>query len=160
MISFFDKKISLLIFSFLCLIFCGCTSPNYVKDSVDQDSISALRMSCKKPYELTQDCSSFFGAKRKIRIRDVDVKISGNDGGTIVFLMSAKSKNIKGSSNLKINIAYELVKRELIKNDVTIIRVRPVQDIGFLIGYVIEADSNAYAILKELSIDKTKKSKF
>ncbi len=50
------------------------------------ETTSAVWMSCSKPYRLTQDCSFWFGANRKISIEGVEGNIAGSKDGMIVLV--------------------------------------------------------------------------
>ncbi len=60
---------------------------------------------------------------RKISLSGIDMKIAGSIDGQVVLIAGP---SVFASHNEKINIAYELVKRELFKNDIKLVATRPV----------------------------------
>jgi len=106
------------------VLFPGCqTTPVYVGDANEVDVISTFGFTCNKPYELSQDCSGWSLMNRKISLSGIDMKIAGSIDGQVVLIAGP---SVFASHNEKINIAYELVKRELFKNDIKLVATRPV----------------------------------
>ena len=133
----------------------ACQSPTYVPDAKGTEAISATAMTCSRPYELPQDCSSWSGATREIAIGDVNMKIAGSSDGRIVLLSGPRPNvdTLKGSHTQITNFAYEIVKSELVDAGLEIVKVEPVASMGSLYGYVIELDGDAYSVLRAHSID-------
>ena len=139
----------------LMLTACG-TVTAIVPDAEGVDHISAIGMGCNKPYSLTQDCSGFSGATRLVEIADFRFKIAGSDDGTVVLMMGAKpnSDAWKGKSTETANVAYEVTKKYLLDNMITITAAEPVSSGSMLAGYVITTDGDAYQLLKEKSVEQ------
>ena len=139
----------------LVLTACG-TVTAIVPDAEGVEHISAIGMGCNKPHTLTQDCSGFSGATRLVEIADFRFKIAGSDDGTIVLMMGAKpnSDAWKGKSTETANVAYELTKKFLLDNKISITAAEPVSSGSMLAGYVITTDGDAYQLLKEKSVEK------
>ena len=146
------RSVAILSFSFLSA--CGPATA-VVPDAEGMEPISALKLRCDKPYKLTQDCSGFSGASRLIEISAFQFKIAGIEDGSIVLIMGAKkmSNALTGNSAETANVAYELSKRFLLENGVTINFTEPVSSGRLLAGYVITTDENAYEILSQMSVE-------
>ena len=135
----------------------GCgTVTAVVPDADGVEHVSALGLGCKKPYALTQDCSGFSGATRLVDLGDFQCKIAGTEDGTIVLMMGAKpnSDAWSGKSTEKANVAYELAKKLLLDNGITVLKVEPVSSGSLLAGYLITADGNAYELLSSYTVEK------
>lgn len=132
---------------------CG-TVTAIVPDAEGVEHVSAIGMGCKKPYPLTQDCSGFSGATRRVEISEFRFKIAGSEDGSIVLLMGEKqmSDAWAGRSAETANIAYELVKKQLVESGVTITLAEPVSSGALLAGYVITTDGDAYSVLSEFTV--------
>lgn len=143
--------ISLLLF----LSACG-TVTAIVPDAEGVEHISAVGMGCNKPYALTQDCSGFSGATRLIEISGFRYKIAGSEDGSVVLMMGAKpnSDAWKGKSTETANVAYELTKKFLVENGVTVTSTEPVSSGSLLAGYVITADGDAYQLPSQHTVEK------
>ena len=139
----------------LFLAACG-TVTAIVPDAEGVDRISAVTMGCNKPHKLTQDCSGFSGATRLVELSGVQFKIAGSGDGRVVLLMGAKqiSDAHKGKSTEVANVAYEVTKKYLLDQGVKITLVEPVASGSLLAGYAITTDSDAYSLLKTLSVEK------
>lgn len=120
-----------------------------VADAEGVEAVSAIFMSCKKPFGLTQDCSALSGPKRKIEIDGQPFKVAGNESGTITVLFGRGGVNPSASSNL----GYELAKRELEKRGFEIVKVTPIESAGTMFGYAIETDRPAYSIWQEFTTE-------
>ena len=111
-----------IILSMLALITACASAPHIQVADVNAKPVNALRLTCKSPFNLTQDCSSFWGPTKSITIDGVKFKVSGNESSTITLLYGSgyvphREKN---------NIAYELVKKELLSHGFQIVSVIPV----------------------------------
>jgi len=139
----------------LALGACG-TVTAIVPDAEGVEHVSAIGMGCNKPYKLTQDCSGFSGATRLVEISNFRFKIAGSEDGSIVLMMGAKptSDAWNGKSTETVNVAYEVTKKFLLENDVTVTSAEPVSSGSLLAGYIIQSDGNAYEVLSEKSIEK------
>lgn len=138
----------------LFLVACG-TVTAIVPDAEGVEHISAIGMGCKKPYELTQDCSGLSGAKRLVEISGFQFKIAGSSDGSIVLMMGAKptSDAWSGKSAETANVAYELTKKLLAENGVGVVKAEPVSSGAMLAGYVITADGDAYTVLSKMTVE-------
>jgi hypothetical protein len=135
----------------------GCASTAVVEGA--DNEISALSMSCKKPYVFTQDCSIWSGAKRTIELEGFAIKVAANEPGDVILVMDAHafarsmlegvSLNIgKDHHSVASNNSFEAVRRVLASDGKSIIRFRPVTSFGNIDGYVLELDSDGYSLLK------------
>ena len=134
---------------------CG-TVTAIVPDAEGVEHISAIGMGCNKPYELTQDCSGFSGSTRLVELSEFRFKIAGSEDGSIVLMMGAKptSDAWSGKSTETANVAYELAKKHLLENGITINKVEPVSSGALLAGYVITTDGDAFGTLSRLTVEK------
>jgi len=148
----------------LVAVVAGCSTTPAVDESLGEESISGVSMSCKKPYELPQDCSIWSGATRKIEIEGFPVKIAGSSDGNIVLVMDAHIFGNAFKEGITLNLAedyqtvaannsYEAVQKALNKNGVTISQVRPVVTLGRINGYVLVLASDGYTGLTEYSVE-------
>lgn len=111
--------------------------------------ISAIKMTCDKPYKLGQDCSRS-EAKRTVWIEKQEMKIAGSDDGKIVFIMGHE-RYIDDASALA---CLELVRNELLaKGGITILKVVNVMRLGRIKGFVLELDGDGYSILRNYSVE-------
>lgn len=145
-------------FAFLALLLLGgCgTVTSVVPDAEGVAHVSGLSMSCKKPYVLTQSCSGFSGANLLIEVSDFRYKIAGSEDGSIVLMMGAKpnSDALSGRSTESANIAYEVTRKLLLDNKISVSLVEPVTSGSYLAGYLITATGDAYGVLKEFAVKK------
>lgn len=141
--------------SALLLAACG-TVTAIVPDAEGVDHISAIGMGCNKPYVLTQDCSGFSGATRLIEVADFQFKIAGSEDGSVVLMMGAKptSDAWSGKSSETANIAYEVTKKALAENGITVTKAEPVSSGSMLAGYVISTTGDAYKVLREMTVEE------
>ena len=133
---------------------CG-TVTSIVPDAEGVEHVSAIGMGCNNPYELTQSCSGFSGATQLVEITGFQFKIAGNSDGTVVLMMGAKqmSDAWTGKSTETANVAFEVVKKYLVDNGVTITLVEPVSSGALLAGYIITADGDAYTLLARNAVE-------
>lgn len=144
----------------LLLAICGCATPTTtVTESKSlESSIDTLCMTCKDPYPLTQDCSIWSGATRKLSINGFDVRVAGSEKGDIVLVMDAHYvRNVVFGNpfdlgfpryNQAVNKSFEAVKEVLVDEKLELLEVIPVASIT-LDGYVIKLNGDGYSILKK-----------
>lgn len=139
-----------LILAFLITASIGCTSNPAIRvsDAEGIESISAIGMSCKKPFKLTKNCSLWSGPTKKISIDNVKMKVSSNEEGNITVMFSKNSATATPITNL----AYELIKKELTKRGFKIIKVTPIESTGIMFGYAIQTDKPSYHIWDEFKL--------
>lgn len=139
-------KTTLLLFSAVLLTACVSNPPVLVPDSVNNDSISAIGMTCGSPHKLSQDCSGLSGPTKKISISGIKMKVAGTSDGTVIVMFGTSSI----SPNMQeINTSYELIKRALVANKIGIVKTTPVISSNILFGYAIETDKPAYKLISE-----------
>ncbi len=133
---------------------CG-TVTTIVPDAEGVEHVFAIGMGCNKPYELSQSCSGFSGATRLVEISGFQFKIAGTADGTVVLMMGAKqmSDAWSGRSGETANIAFEVVKKYLVDEGVSITLVEPVSSGALLSGYIVTADGDAYSLLSRHSVE-------
>ena len=137
----------------------GCASSKIAEGAREEDKVSTLKVSCSKPYELTQDCSVLSGAKRKIWIQGHKIKIAGSADGKIVLVMDPHpflTAAITGATfwladaqSAENNESFYQVRSLLQAKGVEIIKVVPINSFGSIDGYFLELDKDGYSILKE-----------
>jgi hypothetical protein len=139
----------------------GCVTVPVVEPAANQKPLSVFSFGCRAPYELSQDCSSWMVANRRIRIEQAEALISGNADGRTVVVMDPHSWRNTILRNPLIfnapqrtrasNAAFVAVREILANEGVRISRVVPIEGNGDVWGYVIEIDSDAYSILRKFS---------
>jgi hypothetical protein len=112
--------------------------------------ISAVTMTCDKPYQLGQDCSKK-RPNRIIRIGDQQMKIAGSDDGKVVLIMHMQERFIDDASALA---CFELVKNELLaKGGITVLKSVNVMWARKIRGFFLELDGDGYSFLKNYSVE-------
>ncbi len=136
----------------LAVVTVGCASQPALRvaDAGTNPSVSAVGMSCKKPFALTQDCSGLSGPAKKINVAGQPMKVAGNETGTITAMFGPST--MSPSTDVS-NTAYELLKRELVARDFEIINVTPIESVGVMYGYAIETTEPHYAVWGEFAAD-------
>ena len=129
---------------------CGCASQPAarVTDADGMESVSAITLSCGKPFALTQDCSIWSGPTKKINVGGKDIKVSGNADGTIT-VMFGQEKSTQAT-----NLAYDLLKRELVERGYEITSVTPIESAGLMFGYAIETTEPNYQVWEEFAVEE------
>jgi hypothetical protein len=128
---------------------CGSQPAVRVPDAQGVEAVSAIGMGCKKPFGLTQHCSGFSGPTKKIVIGDQKVKVSGNEDGTITVMFGPNSSKATSVTNL----AYELMKRELVSQGFDILQVTPIESGGIMFGYAIQTAKPNYQVWDAFAVD-------
>lgn len=125
------------------------------------EGIHGWKASCSNPYTLTQDCSSWSGATRKIKIDEIEFSIAGSAEGNAILLMpnlsfsdSLSSAFFNGPGSKKTKAAKQSLKTVtsfLEEKGFKIIKtiLMYTTDIE---GYFLEVDGDAYAELKKHSL--------
>ncbi len=111
---------------------------------------SAFFLSCKKPYKLDQDCSSFSGAKRTIKINEKEMNIAGSADGKIVMV----TNNQIVTNKARLALCCCLIKEKLLANGIRIIKVTK-----FIVGnkeyaYIFDLDNDGYSFLKNFTVER------
>lgn len=121
-----------------------------VPEAQGAKAVSALSMSCSRPWGLTQDCSTLAGPSRLINVNGVEVKVAGNDEGTITVMFGGTNV---GNLGQRSNAGFEMMKRELSLRGHDIVAVTPIVSAGTVFGYAIETRASTYALWTEFSVD-------
>jgi hypothetical protein len=112
--------------------------------------ISAVTMTCDKPYQLGQDCSKK-RPNRTIRIGDQEMKIAGSNDGKVVLIMNMQERFIDDASALA---CFELVRNELLaKGGITVLRAVNIMWARKIRGFFLELDGNGYSFLRNYSVE-------
>jgi hypothetical protein len=143
-----NKKI-LIVAASLVLSACSSAPAIRVSDAVGIESVSAIGMSCKKPFSLTQDCSGWSGPAKRINVSGQQVKVAGNETGTITVMFGENNSKATQTSNL----GYDLLKRELVSRSYEIVQVTPIESAGLMFGYAIETSEPSYQIWDEFKVE-------
>jgi hypothetical protein len=119
-----------------------------VSDSavVSTATASLLSFTCKKPFVLERDCSSWSGPKRRIEARGVALKVAGSADGRTIALMKASL----WESRFPLQ-GYPAVEAELRSHNIGIKRVTAISQFDKIHGYILELDGDGYSILEDLS---------
>jgi hypothetical protein len=112
------------------------------------DELSAITVTCNKPYKIEQDCSIWSGATRLIKIKDQKIRVAGSDDGKIILV---KDKLITNDES--VFACFELVREELLSKGISIMKVTKLMTLGEVKGCILELDGDGYSILKEYSVD-------
>lgn len=125
------------------------------------ESLNFDSTNCNRPYKLTEDCSFWSGATRKIEINGVRAKIAGTADGKIILLMSGSHilNSIKDGLSLGIgdtrskptHKCLEVVKPLLQSMDIKILKVTKLVSYGAVDGYFLELSDDGFSILKGYS---------
>lgn len=149
------------LFAILSLV-AGCASTTVVTDAQGHEAINTVGMTCKKPYELSRDCSIWSGATRKIDIEGFELKIAGSEAGTEVLVMDAHLFKNSMSDIFTLNSpthsqasnqSYNSVKKVLTAENISIKKAVPLRSFGNVDGYVLELDGDGYKKLIEYSVE-------
>ena len=127
----------------------GCASP--ATDGPPSE-ISALKMSCNKPYRLERDCSLWSSsfATREIELNGVGMHVAGSADGRVVFVVPDDLTSHAFKNDLPVatnRAAFELV-TWLEAEGISIVRQIPVTTSGKAMGYVLELDRDGYSLLE------------
>jgi hypothetical protein len=107
------------------------------------EKINSITLSCKKPYSLTQGCSSLTGPKQKIQHQEVKGKLAGTENGEIVILMKSSAFTQKFElKNQGVNCLETLNQA-----GITVHEIRPVVSLGQTMGYAFITNGDAYGLL-------------
>lgn len=124
------------------------------------EEISYTAASCNRPYKLTQDCSFWTGAARKVQIGDTTVKIAGSENGNIILVMAGSHilNSVKDGLTLGIGDSrteptkkcLELVTSSLESQNIKVMKVSKLLSHGAVDGYFLELSEDGYSYLKTL----------
>lgn len=133
------------------LLVSGCASSTAIRvsDADGVESISAIAMSCRKPFELTQDCSILSGPTKKISVDGHEVKVAGSSDGTITVMFGGGVARATQNSNL----GFELLKKALIERGFAISSVTPIESAGSMFGYAIATSQPSYHLWDEFVVE-------
>ncbi|MCB1666702.1 MAG: hypothetical protein KDI24_00010 [Pseudomonadales bacterium] len=133
----------------LVLVACSSQPAVRVSDAEGIPSVSAIGMSCKKPFALTQDCSNWSGPTKKISLGGQEVKVAGNAEGTVTVMFGPNSSKATPRTNL----GFDLLKRELVGKGFEITKVTPIESAGVMFGYAIETTEPNYQIWDAFKVE-------
>lgn len=117
------------------------TAPRVV-EALGVPSVSAVKMTCKKPFGLTRDCSNMMGPKRKIVIDGHAFKIAGNESGTVTVMFAG----LGGKEDPLANQVFDAMKAELTRRGLAVVKVTPIESLGMMFGYAVETDRPSYDV--------------
>ena len=145
------------------LLSCSTRAPYVVDEAVGMETLSTLKVSCKKPYQLDQDCSLWNGATRKIEIEGIPARIAGSEDGKQILVMDGNpylnafkqsvSFTDKDYHSEGFNSGYDAIKHALTLKKIIILKVVPLVTFDRVDGYILELDKDGYSLLKEYSIE-------
>ena len=94
-IKHFMNRLSLiLLFSIFLVSGCINVPETMAVDGVEMKTHNSFSVTCKKPYQLTQDCSSASGATRVAIIAGTSIKLAGSVDGHIIMLMNNQTLKV------------------------------------------------------------------
>ena len=128
----------------------------FARYNIKKTYLPLLKVSCKYPYRLTEDCSSLFGGKQKITLDDYKFKIASSEDGQIVMVNFKSGKLIRASNDEK-NKVFESFYNLFSSYPVRIQEVVILLGISWMkeapmIGFILLFDGDGYSILKRLLI--------
>jgi len=124
------------------------TEQSYKKD---MQTFSGIAATCNNPFALSQDCSNWSGAKRKIKINGVEAKIAGSEDGKVVMVMGPSL--FSGSLSINADKALDETANVLKENGIAIKKVTGITLGKNIAGYFIELDGDGYKVLKKYSME-------
>ena len=148
----------IIIIAGLVAVLSACAATPSVTGADDTATLNTLTTTCKKPYRLTQDCSIWSGATRKIDLGGFIVKTGASADGKVVLVMDSNLVSNTYADLLTLNSpthsaasnnSFYAVKRLLDKAGIKILRIRPLRSFGNVDGYVLELKSDGYSMLKK-----------
>lgn len=144
------KTLNLLVL--LPIIISGCVSvPSSVDfNGRDVPAIGPLGAGCKKPYVLTQDCSGFSGATRKIRFHDNIVRIAGSEDGTTFMVMADSALSFK---TFELTVTSSNLEKHLLDLGFELIETKAMAVNDDIAGLFFVFDGDVYTVLKEFTVE-------
>jgi PBP1b-binding outer membrane lipoprotein LpoB len=136
----------------MALLLSGCVStpPSVTYNGEQIPTVGFLSLSCSKPYDLSQDCSSISGAKRKILFDNHEVRIAGTEDGTTILIMAKGAIKLE---TMKLTIATSAIEDYLVEQGFTVLGREAVAGNGEIAGYFLIFDGDAYSLLREFTQD-------
>jgi hypothetical protein len=132
------------------------------KERIIDSEYPTLFTTCSKPYRLSQDCSSWNGAKRLIEINNYRLKVAGSDDGKVVLVMNAHQLRNAVATVLTLGVAsvntrdnmdsLRSVEGVLSANDIRILKKVKLVSPSDVDGFILELDRDGYSILRKYSI--------
>jgi len=124
--------------------------------------ISALAVTCSRPYSLIQDCSNFSGAQREILIDGQKLKVAGTADGKVILVMNnnymrneltlALTLGIAENNSRESNDAMSAVEKLFSENGIGILKKTRMGTRLTTVGYLLELDQDGYSLLKKYSV--------
>lgn len=156
------SKLAILVWLFAIT---ACVNVPIVDDIPKSEVVSRSGFSCKKPYELTRDCSPNSAATRALSINGRAIRVASTDTGDIVFVNGPTPwtdclfrdifvLNCPTHSK-KSNESYGALRSYYDANGIGVTRVEALKVFGTIVGYYISLDTDGYSLLAdlELSVD-------
>ncbi len=109
------------------------------------DNISALSVTCKKPYIMTRNCSDWSGPKKKINIDGIKAELASNEEGTVVLVKNQGLSDHSKNKKILISVLKIIMNHNIKINKLTGLYVTKSPHQYF--GYFIEVDQDLYSIL-------------
>ena len=112
--------------------------------------VEGLTASCKKPFNVCQDCSNWSGATRKIEFNSRCAKVAGSEDGKIVLVMQSKLE--LGSKDKNVKEAAFTVLLLFSENDIHVKEIIGMSVGDMIQGYYFKLDTDGYSLLKEYTV--------
>ena len=128
------------------------------------ETISSIKVTCSRPYELTQDCSNTTGATKRIIVKDLKLSVFGNQGGDVVGVMT---RSIWGSGFKKVSSiglfndnkllhdALGEVEKVLEQNSIGVEKKILMKSFGTIDGFFLELDGDGYSALEQFEVKES-----
>ena len=128
----------------------------FARYNIKKTYLPLLKVTCKYPYRLTEDCSSLFGGKQKITLDEYKFNIASSEDGQIVMVNFKSNKLIKASIDEKNKVFesfYNLFSwYPVYIQEVVILLGRSwmneANGLDPMLGFILVFDGDGYSILK------------
>lgn len=128
----------------------GCastpTTSTYQGNSVT--AINGADMTCSQPYALTQDCSIFTAATRRIGLNGKLMKVSGSQDGRIVLVMTESYSPTKQ----QVEVSADAVQAVATGVGAKLMRIEAMAIGNSVLGYIMHFDLDVYTAIKKSSL--------
>lgn len=122
------------------------------------EDIYYRNVSCKKPFHLSQGCSFFALANKKLTINNKKMKISATEAGDIIYFEAAETLGNATSQILSLGLAtnkkQQTLKNSLVSvsqllfdNNINIERLYRVKENTRVAGWILTTDANSMQLL-------------
>lgn len=123
-------------------------------------SLDQSEFTCEKPFVLTQGCSRYNLASKKIDVDGIRLKASSNHNGSVIYIAGPQSIGnaakqfftfgaAKDEQILSVKNGIASIKRIAQENNITLVQEIRITELGNLKGYLFEAKGNLFNVLQQ-----------